>query len=250
MKPISSLITTAQSKADSATGTQHGERGLATPKSSDEVATWLAKQNPADMDKAAASRASSHGVGLRVRSEFRFPSGPNGERLPSYEVAVGCEVDGTPESISAALNDLRNFLTPAPMRKIEEWLARLSVVVARRREDEFAEELRVVEYASRLSRYPADVVKTVLLTDAHQYFPTWAELEKRCEALTGPRRQMVAALERGPEPKEAPRRPPTADERARIQALVDEMFPQVSQQWRDDAVAEALKGDCMKGDAA
>ena len=54
---------------------------------------------------------------------------------------------------------------------------------------------------------------------------------------------MIAALERGPEPEEPKRREPTADERSRIQDLVNEMFPAVSQEWRDAAVAEALKGE-------
>jgi hypothetical protein len=245
MRQIASAITTPPREAYSATGTQHGERGLATLENS-QVATWLSKQAPADMDKAAVSRALSHGVALKVRYDSRYPSGPNGERLPSYDVAIGCEVSGG--NIEAALSDLRNFLTPAPIRQIEGWLAELSVIVAKRADDEFAEELRVTAYASRLSRYPADVVRSVLLKNTYRFFPTWDELEKRCEALTSPRRHMIAALERGPAPPEPIRRPPTDEERARIKALIDEMFPMRSQEMRDAAVDEALKGDCMVGE--
>ena len=245
MRQIASAITTPLRGAYSATGTQHGERGLATLENS-QVAAWLSKQAPADMDKAAVSRALSHGVALTVRYDSRYPSGPNGERLPSYDVAVGCEVSGC--NIEAALSDLRNFLTPAPIRQIEGWLAELSVIVAKRADDEFAEELRVTAYASRLSRYPADVVRSVLLKNTYRFFPTWDELEKRCEALTSPRLHMIAALERGPAPPEPIRRPPTDEERARIKALIDEMFPMRSQEMRDAAVDEALKGDCMAGE--
>ena len=113
MKHIGSAITTAARTITTETGTQRGERGLAMPDVT-QVAAWLSKQAPADMDKAAVSRASSHGVALRVRYESRYPSGPNGERLPSYDVAIGCEASGG--NIEAALSDLRNFLTPAPIR--------------------------------------------------------------------------------------------------------------------------------------
>ena len=245
MKQISSLITTDRREPNSSIGTPLGERGLATSRNTEAVAAWLARRSPADTDKVAASRASSHGVGLRVRFESRYPSGKNGERLPSYEVAVGCDVRGEPEQIEAALSDLRNFMTPAPIREIEGWLAELSVIVARRPDDAFAEELRVSAYASRLSRYPADVVRHVLHRLTYKFWPSWDELEKRCEAMTGPRRHMIAALERGPEPQEPQRRPATADERARIQAMVDELFPGHSQADRDAAVNEALRGDCM-----
>ena len=246
MRQIGSVTTTQLNKAVSETGTPHGERGLVTRPNSEVVAAWLAKQLPKDMDAAAVSRASSHGVGLAVRYEWRFPSGPNGERLPSYQVAVSCEVSPSGNH-EAALADLRNFMTPAPIRQIEGWLAELSVIVARRADDEFADELRVSVYSSRLSRFPADVVRHVLLTDTYKFWPTWEELEKRCKAMTGPRAQMIAALERGPKPQEPERRKPTEAERARIQALIDEMFPSQSAEDRKAAVDIALRGDCMSG---
>ncbi len=244
MKPISSAIITPPTQTHSPTGTPLGGHGLATQENSHRVATWLAGQRPLDMDKAAVSRALSHGVGLRVKYEFRYPEGPNGEHLPSYMIAVNCDVSPTGDH-AAALADLRNFLTPAPVRKIEEWLAELSVIVARRQDDPFADELRVSVYSARLTRFPADVVRSVLIDQTYKFWPTWEELEKRCKALVAPRIQMIAALERGPEPEEPKRREPTADERSRIQDLVNEMFPAVSQEWRDAAVAEALKGECM-----
>lgn len=211
---------------------------------SDQIAVWLAKQRPADMDKAAVSRALSRGVGLQVKYEWRFPSGPNGEYMNSYQVAVGCNISQHGDR-EAALQDLRNFLTPAPIRAIEAWLAELSVIVARRKDDEFADELRVSVYSSRLSRFPADVVRTVVIEQSYRFWPTWEELEKRCKALTGPRLQMIAALERGPEPIEPQRRAPTDDERARIAALVEEMFPDQTPKDRSDAVEIALRGNCM-----
>jgi hypothetical protein len=221
MKPISSVTAMQPREAFSETGTRHGGHGLATLESS-KVAAWLARQEPGDMDKAAVSRASQHGVGLQVKYESRFPTGPNGESLGFYSVAVGCDVSETGDHL-AALADLANFMTPAPLREIEAWLAELSVLVAKRRDDDFTEELRLTAYAGRLAQYPADIARAVTRA-SYTFWPTWAEMEKRCEVLAGPRRRMMAALERGPQESQPARRPPTQEEKDRIQALVDQML--------------------------
>lgn len=246
--PIGQTARTVAPESLSADGSNAGQRGfVASRPDTLAVAAWLSRQEPSDMDKAAVSRASSHSVGLRVRYEGRYPTGPNGEYLPSYQVAVGCEVSGTPEQAQAALADLYNFLTPPPKRQIEEWLAELSVIVAKRADDQFAEALRLEAYSSRLAVYPADVVRTVLRDMTYKFWPTWDELERNCEALASPRRNMIAALERHkPLPPVEERRAATDDEKKRIADLVAEMFPNVSQEWKDAAVAEATKGNCFK----
>ena len=245
MKHINSAIITAPVEPVSETGMRPGAHGLATRANSDRVAEWLSKQKPQDMDSAAASRALSHGVALKVKYELRFPSD-----RPSYAVAVWCDASGNRESALAALTDLRNFMTPAPVRKIETWLAELSVTVARQKDDDFGDELRLNVYASRLSRYPADVVRQVLQEGRFQFWPTWDELAKRCDAATAPRAHMIAALERGlPAEPEPQRRAATEAEKARVQALVDELFPNKSPEARKSAVDEAMKGNCMTGEA-
>lgn len=246
MKQISSEITISPEAPRSKIGTPLGEHGLAT-QSSSAVSTWLARQRPADMDKAAVSRARSHGVGLAVRYEGRYPTGANGERLPSYVVAVGCGVDGDEQSRSAALADLRNFMTPAAREVVEDWLAELSVMCAARQRDQLEASLMLEAYTSRLMQYPADVVKDALLVKPWKFFPTWGELQSYCEQKTSPRRCMIAALEQKPKEAEEQCRPATAEEKARIQALVDELFPNQSQAMREAAVREATKGSSMKG---
>ena len=212
------------------------------------VAAWLAKQEPEDMDKAAVLRARSRGVGMHVKTRLFFPSGPNGEKLPSYSMAVGCEIHGNPSGLALAITDLENFLTPAPLRQIEAWIAELSVIVAKRRDGQLDEELRLDAYASRLIRYPADVVRRVLIGTSYDWWPTWKEMERQCEALTSPRVQMLAALRRGFPPPEPVFREANAEEKARVQALVDELFPGKSPEDRQAAVAEAMKGDCIQVD--
>lgn len=194
------------------------------------------------MDKAAVSRASSHGVTLEVKTDLRFPTGPNGERLPSYVVAVGCDVDGAAEQREAALADLKNFMTPADTREIEAWIAELSVITAGRGREGFDAELMVSAYSSRLRAFPADVVRWALLKKSWKWFPTWDELEKACKAKSGPREHMIYALSKPPSKPEAPRARPTAEEKERIAALVAEKFPGVPEYLRNRAVDEITKG--------
>lgn len=235
----------------SVVGVRHGETGSEIrPQNSSEIAEWLSNQAPSDMDKAAESRALSHGVNLEVRLEGRYPTGENGEYLPSYTVAVGCNIAGTNRDREAAKSDLLKFQTPAPIREIEKWLAELSVLTAGRGPDGFSAELLVSAYSSRLAQYPADVARYALLKHRWKWFPAWAELERVCEAKASPRRHMIAALSR-PEPDPEPtRRPATQEEKDRIAALIAEQFPSVPQAWRDRAAEEATKGNCMTDKAA
>lgn len=247
MKQISSVISTSPRGPRSKTGTQDGERGCEI-QSNSEIAAWLATKAPADLDKAAVSRARSHGVDLEVKFEGRYPTGPNGEYLPSYQVATACAICGTDDQRKAALADVLKFMTPAPVRNIEEWIAELSVITAGRGKEGFDAELLLNAYSARLSEFPADVVNYALLKHSWKWFPTWAELELVCKAKTGPRKHMIAALSQ-PAPDMAPtRRPRTQEEKDRIAALIAEQFPNVPQSWRDRATEEATKGECMTGE--
>lgn len=100
-----------------------------------------------------------------------------------------------PAAACADLHErLLNTLSPPPSRQIEAWLAELSVIVARRPDDEFTETLRVEAYAGRLARYPADIVRDVLLGRTWKFWPSWAELEPICEAARAGRKAMLDAL--------------------------------------------------------
>ena len=209
------------------------------------IATWLSSKYPSDIDGAAVSRAAVHGVTLAVRYEGRYPYGPNGERMPSYQVATACGIDGTDAQRQAAKADLENFTTPAPVRNIEMWLAELSVITAGRGREGFDAELMVTAYSSRLEMFPADVVRYAILSKSWKWFPTWEELEKVCNAKAGPRRHMIAALSQPAPDPEKTYRPATQDEKDRIAELVAERFPNVPQAWRDRAAKEAAQGDCM-----
>jgi hypothetical protein len=247
MKPISSAITTPPAPQPSQTGTPRGERGSAIVESS-RVAAWLAGKRPEEVDSAAVSRASSLGARLRVITTVKAIYDDRGN-LAQYEtVARGCEVEGTAEACSEAAAHLERLMEPAPVEAIEAWLAELSVIVARRPDDSFGDEMRTTAYAARLRQYPADVAREAVLRMPWKFWPAWAELEAACKRKVSSRRCMIAALKRGPEPADPPRRPPTAEERARIMELVRKKFPEQTEEMRKAAVDEALKGNCIRVD--
>lgn len=246
MKPIGSATTTILSKAASATGMQHGEHGALMRSSSAEIAQWLASKGPAEVDSAAVSRASSRGVELKVKTDAKAVYDDNGNMVDYITFARGCDAIGDDGAKAVVAVDLENFCTPAPIEAIEGWLAELSVIVARRGDDEFGDSLRLTAYSSRLGKYPADVAKAALLDKSWKWWPTWSELEAECERLFSPRKQMVAALDREPPKPEPEWRHATPEERQRAQDLVDAMFPNKSQDERKAVVGEAMKGYCMK----
>ena len=234
----------------SAAGTKRGETGAVTSRqSSSEIAAWLAARDPETVDRAAVLRASSRGVTLDMDKSGHATYDEKGNQTGFVTFARRCNVIGPAEARLAALDDVLKFCTPAPMRAIEGWLAELSVIVARRGDDEFGDELRLSAYASRLSKYPADIVRHVLLAQRWKWWPTWYEVEEICERMHSPRKHMILALNRSPQPPEPARRPATQDERDRAQQLVDELFPEISPAMRKAAVDEAMKGNCMRAES-
>lgn len=73
-------------------------------------------------------------------------------------------------------------------------------------------EVTVDAMATQLERFPIDVALQALKDwpERNHWFPTWAELRERCEALEAPRRAMLAAItwtmRHPPKPAE-PRKP-------------------------------------------
>ena len=163
--------------------------------------------------------------------------------------ARGCEVSGPADARATAADELERLMEPAPLRMIEEWLAELSVIVARRADDDFGDSLRVTAYASRLREYPADVARAAVIGGRWKFWPAWSEMEVICERKVAARRHMIAALRRADDPPEQ-RKLPTMEERERlVRQLVRNKFPSAPEERRDRAVDEVLRGDCMTGDA-
>lgn len=246
MKPIGSATTTILSKAASGIGMQHGEHGSVTPYDTEKAAAWLATQSPDTVDSAAVLRASSRGAELKVVKAGHATYDKNGNQAGFVTYARGCDVHGPQDARELALDDLVKFCTPAPVRMIEEWLAELSVITARRGDDDVGDELRLTAYVARLGRYPADIARKAVLDHNWTFWPAWSEVEAVCERLYSPRKHMIAALKSGPKPREPEWRMATPEEKQRAQDLVDAMFPNKPEAERKAAVDEAMKGYCMK----
>lgn len=202
-------------EASSEIGTQLGGRGLATPENS-RAAAWLVRQRPADVDKAALSRASSLNAGLVMRMV---------EGLP-----IKVSVAGDAAARREAINALAGFVTPAPRSQIEEWLAELSVITRRKQDDDITENLRLSAYSSRLSDYPADVAREALLKHKWLFFPAWAELQDVCDKLAAPRRAMLWHLENAPQAQEPDEREiPNAERRAEMIAYAQRVTKEMAE---------------------
>ncbi|WP_386681886.1 hypothetical protein [Loktanella sp. R86503] len=141
------------------------------------------------------SQASSHGVELREGSRLRPIYDERGTFLGNDVVPMGWYAKGPDGGKAATADVVRKAMTPAPVDTIEEWLAELSVITARRAEDEFTGALRVDAYSRRLAGYPADVVKAALFDSKWKFWPTWAELAEVCDKAVAKRKAMAAALD-------------------------------------------------------
>lgn len=158
------------------------------------ASAWLAKRRPAEVDKAALSRASSLNVGLALKVIDGLP--------------VKVSISGEMQARRAAAAAISGFFTPAPSWQIEEWLAELSVITRRKQDDDISEKLRLSAYTSRLAEYPADVAREAVLRHKWLFFPAWAELQDVCDKLASSRRAMVWHLENA-QPDEPEAKPAT-----------------------------------------
>jgi hypothetical protein len=160
------------------------------------AAGWLASRSPQEVETKLASLLSSHGVTCQEEREITFcTEGPNGEMIPAREPRViGMRVHG--EVTEELAERLEHFLTPAPQEAIEQWLAELAVISAKRADDGFTEELRLTAYARRLAEYPADLVRHVLLEMRWKFFPTWHELAEHLDAMKARREYEIRAVQR------------------------------------------------------
>lgn len=142
-----------------------------------------------------ASLLRSHGVSLAEHREITFTTeGPNGEMIPAREPRLlGYRVRG--QVTDDLAERLENFLSPAEAAHIEQWLAELSVISAKRVDDDFSEELRLTAYTRRLGEYPADMVRHVLLVERWRFFPTWQELAERLDAMKAERERVIRTVQ-------------------------------------------------------
>lgn len=147
------------------------------------VAARLAALAPSAVDRRLVSSAQQCGVELREAYE------------PRYQSVVMKVTAQSREALQKARARFANAMTAPTMDQLEAWLAELSVITARRQDDDQTESLRFSAYASRLSDYPADVVHHALLGKHWKFFPVWSDLADACEDAVRQRRRMQRALD-------------------------------------------------------
>ena len=161
------------------------------------VAKRLASRSPAEVNSLLVSSVQQCGVTLREAIEARGGyEMPDGSMAPvSYSRRY--VVDGASLSdIEAAREKVAHAMTPPTRSQVEGWLAELSVITARREDDQMTEALRLAAYSNRLSDYPADVVRHALLAHRWKFFPSWMELAQVCDEGLKHRKQMLREIER------------------------------------------------------
>ena len=154
---------------------------------------WLVARSPLAVDQALQSLASSHNVALRVLYDSRTHHDANGNAVTTF-YATGCRANGQTQDAELVADKIFGAMTPAPKGMIEGWLAELSVLAPRRKDDEFGGNLMIEAYSKRLGAFPADVVKDALIDHKWKFWPSWAELSDLCDSMSEVRGKMLAAV--------------------------------------------------------
>lgn len=162
-----------------------------------EIATRLAALTPTEIDSRAVSSVQQCVSSLTKTTETKGGAIlKDGTTTPvTYHQRLSIRVS-TSSELASARAKLAACMTPPDKRQVVGWLAELSVITARRQDDEQTEHLRTAAYAQRLEAYPADIARHALLGHRWKFFPTWADLEEVCEAAVSKRRQLSSALDK------------------------------------------------------
>lgn len=185
-------------RPESSTGAGPGTTGSSVTAMPDEDVArgWLlAQPDPAAADKALlTSLQSSLGVEVTVGTELRFPVS-GGFRVQ----AVGARIlpGSVEENIPVAAARMKAALTGPTKDQAEDWLVMLQSATAGGRKSEAGTAVALELYAGCLMRFPADVAKAACFQLAMNstWFPTLAEINATCEAMSSNRRLLARALE-------------------------------------------------------
>lgn len=161
------------------------------------TATRLAAQTPDQVNSLVVSLAQQFAVKLDQVPTMRGGAElPDGSRTPvTYEWHWSAKGKNSEQALAAA-DRAEGSMTPATKNQIIGWIAELSVISARRADDQMADDLRLAAYSRRLADYPADIARHALLEHRWKFFPTWAELGDVCDKMRDQRRVMISAIRR------------------------------------------------------
>jgi hypothetical protein len=150
---------------------------------------------PATVTREVQSRLRQFGVHATVTYADIFPTDPATGNATWRPKVTGAKLElSAPTDLCAAVGLVREALAPAPMGRIEGWLAELDVLTARRGGSATEAGLLLSAYAGRLRNYPGDIVRDVLAAWPGKWFPTWAELQDVLDRAAAPRVVLHRAL--------------------------------------------------------
>lgn len=195
MERVSSAITgvLAAVTQPNSDGTSLGKTGSGNSLTVSESATrdWLLKHDPVEVDRLLlTSLRSSLNVEVMFESRITYPEG-GGFKSEIAEAKVRAP-DG---NFSAALVKVEASMTRPTIEQVEEWISLIEEATAPRRRSEAGIAVAMTFFASSLSRFPADIVRSVCEQAAKgKWFPTLGELLDRCESLSAKRSRLAEKL--------------------------------------------------------
>lgn len=158
----------------------------AASKSSQAVAA-LAEMDTAEINQRVLSSVRQSGLSVGT---VKCPT--QGQRM-----TLTCSDTATAKAAAeVALRAVNASLTPTPANKVAQMIAALSSITARRKSDDLESDLAMEIMVGRLSQYPIDALKHVMLRQRHKFFPTLAELEGALDEVTATRRGLKWRLDR------------------------------------------------------
>lgn len=162
------------------------------------VVDWVLRHTPTEVDKALERwLTSSLRVGVRNKSEMRFPEGAPAYSIPLPPVLTIEDRDKLP----AAIAKVQSTMFAPAKHDCEQWIARLEVACAGGQKSLESQNLRLDTYSGAMVKFPADVAKAACEELALKprgsaaWFPTLPELMGVCERLAAPRKMLLAALQ-------------------------------------------------------
>lgn len=173
------------------------------------------QHSPADRDRSAVAWFEQR-CGLKLADrQISFEN-------PSLTEKVFVASRPNPD-VALATRWASELLTAAPDSDLEKALATLSLLVAKRPNDDGSDELQLAAYVTELRRYPADIAMHAVSNwhRTSKFWPTWLELQEQLDAMFAFRRRLLWMLQNIEYPPAQPDERPTDADVADVKAIRD-----------------------------
>ena len=105
------------------------------------------------------------------------------EKLDSDYNLVGYQVAGNDDDLKKAVELIEQYSQPLQAQELSGLLAQLYSLTKQRKESQLTLDIAFEAFGSRLEKYPADIVREVLIKwpDQSKWWPSWHELKVEIE---------------------------------------------------------------------